>query len=91
MASDSIENIVPYFGSLGSLLFSTNNVKLCKNADFFLAHPFQIKLLFFQIIVSAKRTFAAMAGSGKPIFLHMLFPRNEKQNSRKNYTVMFSH
>ena len=31
-----------------------------------------------------------MAGSGKPAFLHALFLENEKQNSRKNYTAMFS-
>ena len=40
---------------------------------------------------SAKRTFAARAGSGKPALLHVLFLENEKQNSRKNYEAMFSH
>ena len=39
--------------------------------------------LFFQTIESAKRTFAARAGSRK-------FLENEKQNSRKNYSAMFS-
>ena len=45
--------------------------------------PFQRKLLFFQTIESAKRTFAASAGSRK-------FLENEKQNSRKNYGAVFS-
>ena len=39
--------------------------------------------LFFQTIESVKRAFAASAGSRK-------FLENEKQNSRKNYGVMFS-
>ena len=39
--------------------------------------------LFFQTIESAKRTFAARAGSRK-------FLENENQNSRKNYGAMFS-
>ena len=46
--------------------------------------PFQRKLLFFQTIESAKRAFAASAGSRK-------FLENEKKkNSRKNYEAMFS-
>ena len=44
---------------------------------------FQRKLLFFQTLESAKRAFAASAGSRK-------FLENEKQNSRKNYRAMFS-
>ena len=52
--------------------------------------PFQTKLLFFQTIESVKCTFAAMAGSGKPAFLHALFLENEKQSGRKNYGTMFS-
>ena len=43
----------------------------------------EIKLLFFQTIESAKRAFAARAGSRK-------FLENEKQNSRKNYGAMFT-
>ena len=39
--------------------------------------------LFFQTIESAKRAFAASAGSRK-------FLENEKQNSRKIYAPMFS-
>ena len=53
-------------------------------------HPLQTRLLFFQTIESAKRAFAAMAGSGKPAFLHVLFLENEKQNSSKNYGTTFS-
>ena len=49
--------------------------------------PFQRKLLFFQTIESAKRAFAAGAGSRKLA----LCLENEKQNSRKNYGEMFSH
>ena len=45
---------------------------------------------FFQKIESAKRAFAAMAGSEKPAFLHALFLENEKQTNRINYTAMFS-
>ena len=51
--------------------------------------PFQTKLLFFQTIESAKCTFAARAGSGKPALLHVLFLENEKQNSRKTYRACF--
>ena len=46
--------------------------------------------LFFQTIESAKCAFASMAGSGEPAFLHVLFLKNKKQNSRKNYMAMFS-
>ena len=45
--------------------------------------PFQTKLLFFQTIESAKCAFAAMAGSGKPAFLHALFLENEKKKAGK--------
>ena len=44
--------------------------------------PFQRKLLFFETIESAKRAFAARAGSRKPA----LFLENEKQNSKKKNT-----
>ena len=64
---------------------------LCKNAVFSWRPPFQTKLLFFQTIESAKRTFAARAGSGKPALLQALFLENEKQNNRKNCGAMFSH
>ena len=86
--SISLKNIAPYFSLLVSLSFSTNNV--CKNAGFSWWNPFQTKLLFFQTRESAKHAFAAMASSGEPAFLHALFLENEKQNSRKNYTAMFS-
>ena len=45
--------------------------------------PFQTKLLFFQTVESSKRAFAAIAGSGKPAFLHASFLEKEKQNRRK--------
>ena len=48
--------------------------------------------LFFQTIESAKRAFAARAGSGKPALLHVLLLENEQQNSRTYYMygAMFS-
>ena len=61
-----------------------------KNAVFFLSGSFLKKLSFFQTMESAKRTFAARAGSGKPALLPALFLKNEKQNSRKNYGAMIS-
>ena len=64
-----------------SLSFSTN--KYAKTQFFSWRRPFQTKFLFFQTIESARRAFAAMAGSGKPAFLHALFHEDEKQNSRK--------
>ena len=88
MAFDFIEKRTHYFSSVVSLSFSTNNV--CKNSVFSLGRPFQTKLLFFQTIESAKCAFATMAASRKRAFLHALFLENEKQNSRKDYTAMFS-
>ena len=74
---------VPF--SLMSLSFSTNNV--CKNAVFFLTVSFPNRAFVFPY----NRITAATAGSGKPAFLLALFLKNEKQNSRKIYTAMFSH
>ena len=65
-------------------------IAYAKTQFFFRRRPFQTKLLFFQTMESAKRAFAAGAGSGKPALLHALFLENEKQNSRKNYGAMFS-
>ena len=81
--STSENNIPPYLSLLVSLSFSRNNV--CKNAVFFLAVSFPKKDFVFpnNIIESAKRAFAARAGSRK-------FLENEKQNSRKNYGAMFT-
>ena len=78
----------PHFSLPVSLSFSRNNI--AKTKFFSWQHPSQTMLLFFQTIESAKRTFAARAGSGKPAFLHALFLKNEKQNSRKNYGAPFS-
>ena len=59
--------------------------------SFFLAGSFSNKaVVFFQTIESAKRTFAARAGSGNPAFLHALFLENEKRNCGKNYEAIFS-
>ena len=76
--------LVPWF------LFRFPQITYAKTQCFSWQHPFQTKLLFFQTIESAKRTFADRAGSGKPALLHALFLKNEKQNSRKNYGAMFS-
>ena len=65
-------------------LFHFPQITYAKMHFFSWRHPFQRKILFFQTIESAKRAFAAKAGSRKPaLFL-------EKQNSRKNYGAMFS-
>ena len=74
------KNMACYLSSLVSLSFSTNNI--CKNAVFSWRHPFQTKLLFKNsklVIESAKRTFAAKAGSGKPAFcMHYFLKTNNK-------------
>ena len=49
--------------------------------QFFLVEAFPNQ--FFQTIESAKHAFAAMAGLGKPAFLHVLLLENEKQNSNE--------
>ena len=79
----------PYFSLLVSLLFSTNNIHVhCMQIHRFFSwqHPFQTKLLFFQIMESVKRAFASRAGSGKLALLHALFLENEKENSRQKFT-----
>ena len=54
------------------LLFCFPQIAYVKMQFFSWQCPFQMKLLLFQTKESAKCTFAAKAGSGKPAFLHAL-------------------
>ena len=82
------KNIVPYL--VHWFLFRFPQVAYTKTQFFPGGVLSKQGFCFFQTIESAKRAFSAMVGSGKPAFLHALFLENEKQNSRKNYTAMFS-
>ena len=43
---------------------------------------------FFLVASFPNKAFAAVAGSGKPAYLHAIFLENKKQNSRKNYSQL---
>ena len=85
MAFDFIEKHSPLFLFAG--FFRFQQIMYAKMQFFFPAASFLNKA-FFQTIESAKRAFAARAGSGKPAFLHASFLK-KKKNSRENMGQCF--